>query len=192
MVSIALHFSAHKTEHCVAVMSYSHSQNSERDIKLQDIENSVLDHLITSCPECGDVVIDRQSFSCYPESLTHVTYRARLEGTSETDSGSLISLIEKWVRGGASIIVTGVLMTVDSECSVAISSLSEGECSTTPSPATDPGTSTSTGKNTTAIVGGVLAVVVIVLVLIIVFMIVAVTMKNHHRNMPSKDAGGSV
>ena len=177
-------------------MSYSHSQSSERDIKLQDIENPVLDHLITSCPECGDVVIDRQSFACYPESPTHVTYRARLEGTSETDSGSLISLIEEWVRGGASIIVTGVLMTVDSECSVAISSLSEGECSTAPPPTTDLGTSTSTGKtlsdNTTAIVGGALAVVVIVLVLIIVFMIVAVTMKNHHRNTPSKDAGKSV
>ena len=37
------------------------------------------------------------------------------------------------VSGGASIIVTGVLLTVDSECSVAISSLSyhEGECSPT-------------------------------------------------------------
>ena len=33
--------------------------------------------------------------------------------------------------GGAGVIVTGVLMTVDSECSVAISSLSEGECSCT-------------------------------------------------------------
>ena len=64
-------------------------------------------------------------------------YRARLEGTSETDSGSLISLIEQWVRGGASIIVTGVLMTVDSECSVAISSLSEGECSPTQPTETD-------------------------------------------------------
>ena len=32
------------------------------------------------------------------------------------------------MRGGPGVIVTGVLMTVDSQCSVAISSLSEGEC----------------------------------------------------------------
>ena len=107
---------------------------------MDDITNAILKELSTSCPECGDVVIDTLFFACYPESPTHVTYRARLEGTSETDSGSLISLIEVWVRGGASIIVTGVLMTVDSECSVAISSLSEGECSTAQTLTTDPGT----------------------------------------------------
>ena len=112
-----------------------------------------------------------------------MTYRARLEGTSETDSGSLISLIEQWVRGGASVIVTGVLMTVDSDCSVAISSLSEPECSPpTNPPSTDPTesptyfTSASStvatpvamvtaseaqnvSDNTSAIIGGVVAIV---------------------------------
>ena len=75
-----------------------------------------MDQLTASCSDCGITsdIIDRQSFSCYPESPTYVTYRARLEGASETDSGSLISLIEDWVRGGASIIVNGVLMTVNS------------------------------------------------------------------------------
>ena len=100
------------------------------DQKLEDITSALLEELTGSCAECGITsdIIDRQSFTCYPESPTHVTYRARLEGTSDTDSGSLISLIEDWVGGGAGIIVTGVLMTVDSECSVAISSLTEGEC----------------------------------------------------------------
>ena len=85
--------------------------------------------LQASCGECvSEMVIDNQFFVCYPESPSHVTYRTRLEGTSERESGSLISLIEEWVRGGASVIVTGVLMTVDPDCSVAISSLSEGEC----------------------------------------------------------------
>ena len=71
--------------------------------------------------------------SCFEESPSFVTYRTRLEGTSETDSNSLISLIEEWVRGGGtSVIVTGILMTVDPHCSVAISSLSEPECSPAP------------------------------------------------------------
>ena len=170
----------------------------------------MLEELTGSCAECGITsdIIDRQSFACYPESPTHVTYRARLEGTSETDSGSLISLIEDWVSGGASIIVTGVLMTVDSECSVAISSLSEGECSPDPTqppttdptssnmtttdsttnsgtaPSTDATTSTSSqssSDNTAAIIGGVVAVILIIAItVIIIIAIVALVMKNRH------------
>ena len=44
-----------------------------------------------------------------------MTYRARLEGTSE-NSYSLVSLIEDWVGGGASLIVAGVLLSVDADC----------------------------------------------------------------------------
>ena len=89
-----------------------------------------MEKLSASCFECTitDDIIDKQSFSCYTESPSFLAYRARLEGTSDTDSGSLISLIEEWVRGGASVILTGVLMKVDPDCSVAISSLSEEEC----------------------------------------------------------------
>ena len=97
--------------------------------------------LDASCLDCGisDDIIDRQSFACFEESPSFLTYRARLEGTSETDSGSLISLIEDWVRGGGgSVIVTGVLMTVDSQCSVTISSLSEPECSKPSPPPNEP------------------------------------------------------
>ena len=98
--------------------------------------SALLQQLTASCTECGitgDITDkEQQSFVCFSKSPTSVTYRARLEGTSKTDSGSLISLIEEWVSGGASIIVTGVLMTVDSECSVAIYLISwRGRVSTT-------------------------------------------------------------
>ena len=120
-----------------------------------------------------------QLFACFPESPTSVTYRARLEGTSETDSGSLISLIEEWVSGGASIIVTGVLMTVDTECSVAITSLSEGEC---PS-------DQSSSDSTLVVVGGVVAVVIVLIIAItvIVIVIVVLVMKNHRGDLSFKN-----
>ena len=128
-------------------------QTTSTEQKLEDITSAVLDELTASCAECGisSDIIDRQSFSCFPESPTHVTFRARLGGSSETDSGSLISLLESWVSGGATIIVTGVLMTVDAECSVAISSLSEGECSmtTTQPPDTTASSMTSSESTTT-------------------------------------------
>ena len=133
-------------------------QRSERDVKLQNITAQVLEQLATSCPDCSDDIIDRQSFTCFPESPTHVTYRARLEGTSEKDGVSLISLIEVWVRGGPHVVVTEVLMTVDSECLVAISDLSEEECSTPPPDPTiattastiEPSTNASTTETTTS------------------------------------------
>ena len=159
---------------------------------MEDITSAVLEELTESCAECGisSDIIDRQSFACFPESPTHVTFRARLGGSSETDSGSLISLLESWVSGGATIIVTGVLMTVDAKCSVAISSLSEGECSmttiqppdTTASSVTTSDTSQSSTDNTAAIIGGVVVAVVFIIALSI-FGIVALILKSRRREL---------
>ena len=147
-------------------------QISSSDKKFEDIASVVLEELTSSCSDCGitNDIIDKQSFSCFSESPTYVTYRARLEGTSETDSGSLISLIEEWVSGGASIIVTGVLMTVDSECSVAISSLSEGECLTSDNSCSDTG----------AIIAGVVVIIFIIAITVIIVAVVALMIVKHH------------
>ena len=134
----------------VTCCSYSPIQQlTDRSQKLDDITNAVLKALTDSCTECGitNNIIDIPSFLCYPKSHTYVTYRAILEGTSEIDSGSLISLIEKWVSGRPSISVTGILMTVDPECPVAISSLSEEECLLIKPTSTAPTTS-ATGDRT--------------------------------------------
>ena len=145
------------------------------------------------CSECESGIVDRPSFVCYPESPSHVTYRARLEGTSERGSDSLISLIENWVRGGPGVIVTGVLMTVDSHCSVAISSLSEREC--LPPPAnTDPtviggvdSPAPDTGANQEGLIAGaVVAVVVIVLIIAITIAIVVIVLKSRRGKVSLK------
>ena len=176
------------------------------DQKLEDITSALLEELTGSCAECGITsdIIDRQSFTCYPESPTHVTYRARLEGTSETDSGSLISLIEDWVGSETGVIVTGVLMIVDSECSVAISSLTERECSSIQPPITDPTTSSTTdptigstttsssqssSDNTAAIIGGG-AVAVLLIIAITFIAVVALILKYRRGNLSIKKAKG--
>ena len=128
------------------------------------------------------MVIDKQFFVCYPESPSHVTYRARLEATSEKESGSLISLIEEWVRGGASVIVTGVLMTVDTDYSVAISSLNEGECS--PNVAGDKN-SDDGGNNTAIITGAVVAIVLIIVTIVVIVFLVA---KRCRRELPLRES----
>ena len=97
------------------------------------------------------------------------------------------------MRGGPGVIVTGVLMTVDLHCSVAISSFNEGECPPLviepppppePSPSTDPTASVIDGidtqdtgatPDTTGIVAGaVVAVIVIVLIIAITIAIVVI------------------
>ena len=151
---------------------------------MDDITNEVLEQLTASCADCDitKVIIDKQSFSCFSESPSHVTYRARLEGTSETDSGSFISLIEEWVRGGADIVVTGLLIKVDSECLVEISSFSEGECSTTTDSTTIPaGNSITHG----GIIGGAVAVIILIVALSITFAIVIVV-KCHGNGEKNK------
>ena len=145
---------------------------------LDDVTSAILLQLTTSCTECdiASDIIDRehQSVVCVPEFPISMTYRARLGGTSETESGSLISLIEEWVSGGASINVTGVLMTANSECSVAISSVSGGECHPpTTDPTNDPTTdsATTTTDNTAGIIGGsVVAVILIITVAVTIAM----------------------
>ena len=172
---------------------------SSTDRKLSDITAAVVEVLQASCGECvSEMVIDNQFFVCYPESPSHVTYRARLEGTSERESGSLISLIEEWVRGGASVIVTGVLMTVDPDCSVAIYSLSEGECSPTTvpplPPITTPSVAEGVGENddnndggtTTPIIAGVVAIIIVIIITVAVVLIVFRVLKNRRGELSLK------
>ena len=88
--------------------------------------------------------------------------------------------------GGASVIVTGVLMTMDSHCSVTISSLGQPECSpiTTPSmaPSNSPSptshitvASTQSCACTPAIIGGAVAIVIVI---ITATTIIALVLKN--------------
>ena len=162
--------------------------SQDSSIALINVTTAILDELTASCPECGitNNTIDRKNFTC---SSSYVTYRARLEGTSQADSLYLISLIEDWVEsGGANIIVTGVIQTVDSQCPVAISSLSEGECTPTIPPPQPPLTVATipqpkTPDNTLFTNLTVIIAVVIGLTIIIVLMIVviAITLRKFYR-----------
>ena len=159
-----------------------HSQSDNRDAKLADITDTVVRILSSSCTDCDITsdIIDMELFACFSES--HVTYRARLQGTSETESSSLISLIEKWVDNNPNIGIAGLLIKVDSKCSVEISSFDEGECSETiKNPVSTPGpndgftdsTSDSTGNTISPgpIIGGIVAVLVILIIAISVIIV---------------------
>ena len=84
-------------------------------------------------------------------------------------------------------------MIVDSECSVAISSLSEGECFpiiTDPTINTEgPSSTDQISDNIVAVIGGVVAVVLIIAITItVIVMIVHVAvLMNHRRGMANTE-----
>ena len=160
---------------------------------MSDFTTAILDQLASLCPECDvtNGTIARECFTCFSEP--YVMYRARLNETSLVDSLHFVSLIEDWVEGGgASISVTGVELTVDPQCPVVISSLSEGGCSpttqSTPQPSTPPPlTDDTTIPNSVFMNDIVLAIIAaligLVIAIIIITVIVGFSLKrfrNHH------------
>ena len=131
---------------------------------MKSVTGAIFEQLKQSCSSCAitEDIIDMPLFVCFPESPTFVTFRARLEGTSETDSHTIITILEDWVKSGPSFTVTGVLMTVDSQCSVPISSPTEKECLKDASP------SSSTSQVSSvmiSVIGGVTALLVFIIVI---------------------------
>ena len=191
-------------------------QTDQTELKLADIKAEAIKQLSASC-QCTLTFppFSEESFVCFEDSPVHVTYRVRLTGTQIVSTASLLSILEAWVSSEAGIRVRSVLMRVDTQCSVAISSLIEEECST-PKPLTtmatlvtlvtegntssqDPSNITVPtdgtvdtasdrvqSDNTAAIVGGVVAVILIVAVLIGIIAIVALVLRARRGSMSIK------
>ena len=137
-------------------------------------------------------IIDQESFDCSDSSSLHVTYRARLSDTPETDSLVLISHIEKWVSGGPNVRVQGVLMRIDHDCQVSIESFNDDLCTDmsitttdSDSPTTASPSSQGSSDSTVAIIGGVVAVVLIIAVaiVIVIISILALVWKSCHGQL---------
>ena len=120
----------------------------------------MLNELSNSC-QCQITAdnIDQEQLPCFVESSNYVTYQARLGGTPEKDSGSLVALIDRWVSSGPTIIVQGVLMRLGEDCTTTVSDLSAGVCSVFGAQ-----TDTSESTNTEAIVGAVVAVAAVLII----------------------------
>ena len=122
----------------------------------------MLNELSNSC-QCQITAdnIDQEQLPCFVESSNYVTYQARLGGTPEQDSGSLVSLIDSWVSSGPTILVQGMLMRLGEDCTTTVSDLSSGVCSVFGAQ-TD--TSECPSTNTGAIVGAVVAVAAVLII----------------------------
>ena len=125
--------------------------------------------------------IDGVRLHCFEPSSLDVTYRARLSGTLETDSHTLLSYLEKWVSGGPSIPVQSILMTIDSDCAIDKETFGDGECVETSTAETSSPQSCTSTDNTAAIIGG--TVVVVMLILAVLIFALAVLCRSRNKKL---------
>lgn len=137
----------------------------QKPYAMKDITNEILNELKESCTDCDITygIIDMQSLQCLLNSPAYMVYSARLKSSSNTHSGSLVSVIEEWVKIGPSLNVTGVLMTVHAECIVVVSSLNDTLCAVV-----EPIQSIVNNIIAISIIAGVLVIIVIVTVAVVV------------------------
>ena len=164
---------------------------------MKDITSGVHQALSNLCTcDISSDIIDQESFDCSNPLSLHVTYRARLSGTPETDSHVFISHIEKWVSGGPNVRVQGVLMRIDYDCQVSIESFNDDLCTDVPITTTESDSSTTaspssqgSSDNTVAIIGGGVAVVLIIAVAIVIIIIsILLFWKSRHGQHSMKKA----
>ena len=98
------------------------------------VTNAVVDHTHILCDSCGLTSnhIADGAFQCFTQGAHEVTFRAHLYATLTKTPQELINYTVDWVKNGASIVINGLLLTVDRTCDVVIESFSEPECTQQP------------------------------------------------------------
>ena len=143
--------------------------------RLEDISDALLQLVQGSC-QCtySALNIDSEVFRCFDGEEDSVTYRARLLATVEVDTQSLSSYLEEWVAAGSSVVVGGVVLSVDEDCSVEIADLLQEEegCRA------EWTSSDSTGVVAGAVVGTVAVLVVAIVAVSVTIVALSVIMKR--------------
>ena len=153
----------------MSTLIISFTQVMSTSDRLKDISDAILQLVQGSC-QCTYTAlnIDGEVFRCFDGAEDSVTYRARVLATVEVDTQSLSSYLEEWVAAGSSVVVGGVVMSVDEDCSGEIADLLQEEegCRA------EPTSSDSTGVVAGAVVGAAVAALVVATVIIIACIVI--------------------
>lgn len=97
---------------------------------MTQVIQAIIDNTASLCESCGLTVnhVADGGFQCFTQGAHEVTFRAHLYATPTATLQQLIAHISHWVTNGASIAISGLLLTVDSRCDIVIASFSEPEC----------------------------------------------------------------
>ena len=157
-------------------------QNDDPIGKASEIANNVINELQQLC-QCNLAanVINNGGFICFMQSPQYVTYRAKIQGTTNVAALELISYIEQWVTSGAILNVRAQFLNLQPFCAVPIISADEDECTST-SISTE--TNGSSGYNTTVI--AIIIAVVCIVIIISTTLIIAIVFVRLRPNVSQK------
>lgn len=98
--------------------------------RMTRVIQTIVDNTVSMCGSCGLTVnhVADGGFQCFTQGAHEVTFRAHLYATPTATLQQLIAHISHWVKNGASIAISGLLLTVDRQCDVVITSFSDPEC----------------------------------------------------------------
>jgi len=167
-----------------------HIQQQDSLEKLSDIVQQVSLHLTELC-NCALTTeyIANGRLVCNSEQLQKVILQGRIVSTTKINSTDLLMMLQGWVLANKpTVVVQGVQLKVDPECSVELENLGDIECrahavdsmvgSSFPIPAVG------------GAVGGVLVFIVIVVILVGVFICAKKKKRKGTNNTPSVRAEG--
>ena len=112
--------------------------------------------------------IDSEVFLCFDGAEDSITYRARVLATAEVDTRSLSSYLEEWVAAGSSVVVGGVVLSVDEDCSGEIADLLQEEDGCRAEPTSSDSTRVVAGT----VVGAIIAVLIVATVAILIIIVI--------------------
>ena len=94
------------------------------------VTSIVVDNVLAQCEDCGLTTnhITNGAFQCFIQDSHEVTFRARLHASPTATLTQLINYIIHWIETGASVALSGILLSVDRGCDIVIGSFSEPEC----------------------------------------------------------------
>ena len=97
---------------------------------MTQVIKAIIDNIAALCESCGLTVnhIADGGFQCFTQGAHEITFRAHIYATPTATLQQLIAHVSHWVKNGASIVINGLLLTIDRECDIVIASFSEPEC----------------------------------------------------------------
>ena len=110
----------------IVVINYI--QHSSLLDKIQQVSTTIVGNVLNLCSNDCELTVEHitdGAFQCFTQDSHEVTFRAELYTTNNED---ILQNMRSWIQSGASITISGLLLSVDPMCNVVIRSFSDPEC----------------------------------------------------------------
>ena len=156
--------------------------------KLSDMIEHVTLQLneLCNCDLTAEYIADKRLI-CNPDQPGEVILQGRIVTITEKNSTDLLMMLQEWVLDKPTIVVQGVQLKVDPECSVELENLGDTECRS-PTPNTTSGVGPSLPLP--ALGGGIGGVLAIMVLVVIVVGVIIYVKKKGTNYTPSEGTEG--